>query len=143
MKALELDDNNPVILNAIAGSECNLNNYKSASKYYGKAIESDSEFIQSYINFGRCYLTQKEYSKAIQILEQGKNNMISDSNMSKLDSLHNHSLFLNLGLSQEGMNNCKESFKNYRLSKSFACDNFSKKKVNYHVNKLKKSKKCH
>lgn len=63
--------NMPVILNAIGNSTAYTEVPENAIPYYEKALEVDSTFIKTYVNFGCCLNNMRDYERAKHIFNLG------------------------------------------------------------------------
>jgi tetratricopeptide (TPR) repeat protein len=70
-KAFELEPNSIFIVNALGNEYTSLRKFKKARDYFEKAIELDSEFSQTYLNYGFSKAKNKDYHKAIELFNIG------------------------------------------------------------------------
>jgi Tfp pilus assembly protein PilF len=81
--------NNPVILNAIGGTFSQTGNPDRGNTYFERALKLDSNFINSYTNFGSSLNLTMRFEEAKQIFRLGLARSL-------IDSFNRSSLFLNL-----------------------------------------------
>ena len=64
LKANNLEKNNAVILNAMGKTEASLDHSAIAESYYRRALQSDSGYVHTYINYALLLNKQKNYRAA-------------------------------------------------------------------------------
>lgn len=70
LKAYEYNNEDVYIIEGIARSYMQLDDFKNAEKYFNRAIKLDPEFAPSYANLGVFYDRQKDYDNAIKFYEK-------------------------------------------------------------------------
>ncbi len=73
-KALELDPNNPDILNALGIAYSSVHEYEKAKQYFKRAIEINPDKAEIYTNLGVIYAQEKNYGEAIKYFEKAITN---------------------------------------------------------------------
>jgi tetratricopeptide (TPR) repeat protein len=71
-KAFSSNPYNCELLNNYAISLRNTNKYEDCEEMLKNAISYENKFIKSYLNLSNCYLDQKKYNKALEVLHDGK-----------------------------------------------------------------------
>ncbi|WP_299768090.1 hypothetical protein [uncultured Dokdonia sp.] len=71
LKALNIEPENIIIINAVAGIYADLNNKKKSIYYFEKSLKIDSTNNITYLNFGQSYNQLLEFDKSIEILNKG------------------------------------------------------------------------
>ena len=70
LKAYEYNNEDVYIIEGIARSYMQLDDFENAEKYFNRAIKLDPEFAPSYANLGVFYDRQKDYDNAIKFYEK-------------------------------------------------------------------------
>ncbi len=73
-KALELDPNNPDILNALGIAYSSVHEYEKAKQYFKKAIKINPNKAEIYTNLGVIYAQEKNYGEAIKYFKKAIQN---------------------------------------------------------------------
>jgi len=88
-EANQVCPNNPTILNAIGGTFSQTGSPKQGNEYFERALKLDSNFINTYSNFGSSLNQMMRFEEARQIFRLGLTRP-------SIDSFGRSSLFLNL-----------------------------------------------
>ncbi|RUT69838.1 tetratricopeptide repeat protein [Flavobacterium cupreum] len=70
-QADEIENKNPIILNAISQSEIRLGNVQKSIEILLSILLIDSTYLPTYVNLGQNYMQTKDYEKAKEILLKG------------------------------------------------------------------------
>lgn len=71
-QADEIENKNPIILNAISQSEIKLGNAEKSNGILLNVLLIDSTYLPTYVNLGQNYIHTKDYKKAKEILLRGE-----------------------------------------------------------------------
>lgn len=101
LKANEIEENNPIILNGLANVINKLGDSLQAETLYLRSISIDSNYIISYVNYGNYLRQRHQLEKAKSVLLQGLKFNPSDQEKT--------GLYYNLALVNLNMDKCGEA----------------------------------
>lgn len=109
LKALELEADNPVILNSIALIEMQQFNFNKSEEYFLKIFDIDSTFNMGYMNIGLLYYHMNRYERSITYLKK--------VDFSNTNIVERHATKYHLCMAYTGLGNCDSSLYYYNLAK--------------------------
>lgn len=128
IKADEIENKNPIILNAISQAEIRLGNAQKSNEILLNIIIIDSTYLPTYVNLGQNYMQLRDYKKAKEILLKG-------IKFATNKNLHFKSvLFLNLSITFNNLGDYKNGLK-YSMA---AIEISQNKKLTDFASKVKK-----
>lgn len=104
-KANKIEKNNPTILNGLGNYEFLHGDKSSSYEILNKVLEIDSTFVLTYINIGQNYMKDRDYKKALEILNEGLRH-VAETN------IHQKSiLYLNSAIASNNLDDCFNGLK--------------------------------
>ena len=140
IEADKIEPNNIVILDGLANIESALGNNKKSTEMLYDNIAKDSTFANSYLNLSSNLMKEKKYQESKKIL------LIGLEKCKKINLHLKSSLFLNLAISYNNLNECDNGLKYAQQAlKISQNDNFTvfAEKIISENNQLRKNNNCH
>lgn len=105
LKANKIENNNIVILDALASVESHLGNNRQSINMFYKNMRKDSIQVNTYINLGQILMLERRYEEANKIL------MLGLKNGEKVNLDQKPGLLLNLAISFNNLQQCDKGLK--------------------------------